>query len=109
MKTKKGNGHVYVAEFGRETKVNPNTFVPQGDKFDQIINMLASLQKQLVTTNVKRGNFSQALANNKRNTLGNCWIIDLGASDHMIHDISLFQSYAPSTTRLTVEIADNLF
>ena len=81
----------------------------QSDKINKIMEMLATLQttKQPTATVVGRGNFFQALAVIKGLCTGNCWIIDSGASDHMIDNKSLFSSYTPITNGITVRIADD--
>lgn len=110
-KPKKGKGKGYMAETMKDSDsvASSNVTSSNGDKFDQILELLTSLQpshKQPTTTVVKRGNFSRALATIKTLSSGKCWIIDSGASDHMTDDISMFSSYTVDKTPITVKIAD---
>ena len=52
----------------------------------------------------QKGNFLRALSVKSDNP--KAWIVDLGASDHMTSDASLFHEYSPSTGNFSVRIAD---
>lgn len=55
-------------------------------------------------TVAQKGNFLHALNISKGKQ--NSWIIDSGASDHVIGDLTDFDSYSPCQNNLTVRIAD---
>ena len=61
-------------------------------------------EKGGTTVVAQRGNFLHALNISKERTKS--WIIDLGASDHMTGDFTLFSSYSPCPYNYTVRIAD---
>ena len=52
----------------------------------------------------QKGNFSNAFALNKQHL--NPWIIDFGASDHMMGDETIFHEYNPCKKKYIVWIAD---